>query len=108
MLAQLPPRSSDPRSEIAALLHNFTNDISRHAAGLADDPDGTGFGVGGIGLIQAVAPVQEKFRLAIRVTAPEFRPYERSDDGFRGWSSPGFLEREEGESFRQRGDTFTY
>jgi hypothetical protein len=96
MLAQLPPPSSDPRSEIAALLHNFANDVSRHAAGLADEPDDTRFGTGGIGLIQAVVPVQEKFRLAIRATAPDFRPYERDDNNFQGWHSPKFLEREEG------------
>jgi hypothetical protein len=48
------------------------------------------------GLIQAIRPAQEKFRSAIRQTAPEFRPFEKRYAEGRTFGSPLFLRHEEG------------
>ncbi|KAF9479395.1 hypothetical protein BDN70DRAFT_878878 [Pholiota conissans] len=78
LLSQLPRApSSDPRSEIATLLHGFTSDLTRHVDGVSDDAESI-FGHG-IGLIQAMRPAQDRFRRAIRATAPNFIPFEKRD-----------------------------
>ncbi|KIM36796.1 hypothetical protein M413DRAFT_13760 [Hebeloma cylindrosporum] len=77
-LAGFPPEpSSDPRSDILRLLHEFSSDIGRHTWGVPDDPDSC---FGGLGLIQAIRLTQEKFRKAIRATAPNFQPFKRLED----------------------------
>ncbi|KAG6883701.1 hypothetical protein C0993_004521 [Termitomyces sp. T159_Od127] len=59
--------SSDPRNEIAILLHIFVRDLAREVEGVSE-----------AGLLQIVRPAHDKFRRAIRMTAPEFQPYERT------------------------------
>lgn len=51
------------------------------------------------GLLQAIRPAQEKFRRAIRITAPDFRPYERKFQGTRHLRRFTFLQSEEGEEW---------
>ncbi|KAF8181829.1 P-loop containing nucleoside triphosphate hydrolase protein [Pholiota molesta] len=94
LLAQLPrPPSEDPRSEIATLFHTFTSDLARHVEGVSDDADSI-FG-NGIGLIQAIRPSQERFRAAIRATAPNFLPFEKRNAEERRLSAADFLRAEE-------------
>jgi len=68
------------------MLHIFTNDISKHVEGIPDED----------GLLQSVRPAQERFRLEIRKTAPNFRPYERKYAGRRHMLKVKFLTNEEG------------
>ena len=79
--------SSDPRNEILSLLHEFMNAISRHVEGVPDED----------GLLQAIRPAQERFRRAVRGTAPKFRPFERKYKGERRLAPAAFLSFEEGE-----------
>ena len=79
--------SSDPRNEILSLLHEFMNAISRHVEGVPDED----------GLLQAIRPAQERFRRAVRGTAPRFRPFERKYKGERRLAPAAFLSFEEGE-----------
>ena len=79
--------SSDPRNEILSLLHEFMTDISRHVEGVPDED----------GLLQAIRPAQERFRRAVRGTAPKFRPFERKYKGERRLAPAAFLSFEEGE-----------
>lgn len=81
-LVGFPPEpSSDPRSDILRLLHEFASDIGRHTWGVPDDPDSC---FGGLGLIQAIRLTQEKFRRTIRATAPNFQPFKRGEGGVQG------------------------
>ena len=92
LLGQLPRApSSDPRSEISTLLHSFTSDLLRHVEGVPDDEHST------FGLIQAIRPAQDRFRRAIRETAPNFKPFERGTGGKKHLSRPEFLRSEEGD-----------
>ena len=96
LLGQLPRApSSDPRSEISTLLHTFTSDLLRHVEGVPDDEHST-FGAG-IGLIQAIRPAQDRFRPAIRQTAPNFKPFERGTGSKKHLPRPDFLRSEEGD-----------
>lgn len=96
LLGQLPREPSpDPRSEISTLLHIFTSDLLRHVEGVPDDDEST-FG-SGIGLIQAIRPAQERFRRAIRETAPDFKPFERDSRGKKHLPRPAFLRSEDGD-----------
>ncbi|KAF8805241.1 hypothetical protein BYT27DRAFT_7224945 [Phlegmacium glaucopus] len=88
LLVELPRApSSDPRNEISTLLHNFTSDLARHIEGVPDED----------GLLQAIRPAQERFRKVIRMTAPNFRPFEQKYEGQRHLGRPSFLVNEEGE-----------
>jgi hypothetical protein len=94
LLARLPcPPLADPRSEIITLLHAFTSDLSRHVEGVPDDKSST-FGKG-IGLIQAIRPAQERFKMMIRATEPNFKPFKRSEKGEKRLGPATFLENEE-------------
>jgi hypothetical protein len=80
-----PPPTSDPRSEILTLLHKFSQDLAQQIEGVPDgihDADEQG-------LIQAIRPVQEKFKRAIRATAPNFSPLEKSVSA-KNWERPDF------------------
>ena len=79
--------SSDPRNEILSLLHEFMTDVSRHVEGVPDED----------GLLQAIRPAQDRFRRAVRGTAPKFRPFERKYKGERRLAPAAFLSFEEGE-----------
>ncbi|KAH9917091.1 P-loop containing nucleoside triphosphate hydrolase protein [Amylocystis lapponica] len=93
-LRKLPkPPSSDAFAEILHLLGDFSRDLARHLAGTPDDS----------GLLQAIRPVQEHFKKAIRDTAPDFRPYTKTkantlldeDTGLSTFEPPDFLVNEE-------------
>jgi hypothetical protein len=89
VLSKLPKESSkDPRNEISNLLHGFVTHLSKHMEGVPDED----------GLIQSIRPVQEKFRSAIRQTAPEFCPFERRYAGSKTFPRETFLTNEEGDA----------
>ena len=79
--------SSDPLNEICTLIHSFTIDLARHVEGVPDY----------FGLLQTIRPLQEKFRRAIRMTVPNFRPFESSLKETRHLGRALFLENEENE-----------
>ena len=67
LLAQLPLLpSADPHNEIVMLLHKFKRDLELHVKGVSD-ADESDF-EDEMGLIQAIRPAQERFRMAIRET----------------------------------------
>ncbi|RXW23709.1 hypothetical protein EST38_g2143 [Candolleomyces aberdarensis] len=80
-----PPPSTDPVNDIANLLHVFTSDLRRHVDGIPNKK----------GLLQSMRPAQQKFRKAIRDTAPEFMPFHRENAGTRFLPRPQFLDNEE-------------
>ena len=87
VLDSLPkPPSDDPRGEISSLLHIFTSDLAREIRGVPDED----------GLLQAIRVAQEKFRKAIRMTAPAFRPFEQKFKKTRHLGQATFLHGEEG------------
>jgi hypothetical protein len=59
--------SDDPAGTVLNLIMDFHRDVSVHVEGVPD----------GDGLIQQLRRVQDKFRKAIRSSAPDFRPYKR-------------------------------
>jgi hypothetical protein len=84
--------SADPVNDICTLIYTFTTDLARHVEGVADKD----------GLLQAIRPAHEKFRQAIRSTAPNFQPYEEKQRPLeekpkakRRLSLPSFLLNEE-------------
>ncbi|KAJ7841621.1 P-loop containing nucleoside triphosphate hydrolase protein [Mycena olivaceomarginata] len=81
----------DPIGEIASLLHGFVGELHKILEGVprAD------------GLLQVIRPAQEQFRRAIRETAPDFRPYERPEEGLDDFPfpNPAFLSHEDGGTF---------
>ena len=79
------PPSSDPRNEIANLLHVFVQDLARHVNGVPE-----------AGLLQTIRPAQEQFRRSIRSTAPDFRPFERRYAQKKSIHKAEFLLGEEG------------
>jgi len=79
--------SKDPQNEISNLLHGFVADLVKHIEGVADED----------GLLQSIRPAQEKFRSAIRGTAPEFLPFEKRFAGKKKLGKAEFLRNEEGE-----------
>lgn len=89
-LRQLPkPPSNDAFAEILHVLSEFCRDLSKHLEGTPDEA----------GLLQAIQPMKDKFRGAIRDTAPDFRPYKSPTcnvlDPDSAWSPPSFLSNEE-------------
>ena len=77
--------SADPVNDICTLIYTFTTDLARHVEGVADKD----------GLLQAIRPAHEKFRQAIRSTAPNFQPLEEKQKPERRLSLPSFLLNEE-------------
>jgi hypothetical protein len=93
-LSRLPPQpTSDPRSEILLLLHKFTQDLALQIEGIPDSVDS----VADLGLVQAIRPEQEKFKRAIRATAPNFWPFEKPTSGDKQLPVAEFLRSEEGD-----------
>ena len=98
LLNGLPkPPSNDPRGEIVSLLHTFTSDLAQEIRGVPDED----------GLLQAIRPAQEKFRRAIRATAPDFSPFERDSEetSHLGRATFLFLHSEEGEEWHEGSET---
>ena len=86
LLSTLPKApSSDPLNEICTLIHSFTIDLGRHVEGVPNHD----------GLLQTIRPLQEKFRKSIRMTAPNFRPFESSLKEKRHLGRALFLANEE-------------
>ncbi|KAF9258340.1 hypothetical protein L218DRAFT_1005081 [Marasmius fiardii PR-910] len=84
-LRRLPKApSSDPLNEISSMLFSFKMDVDKYVEGVPDRS----------GLHQTIRPHREKFRQAIRRTAPDFKPYERRQ-GPRTVPQPDFLAHEE-------------
>lgn len=101
-LIQLPKKpSDDPRSEISALLHDFTIDVARHVEGVPICTVGpfANHSKGREGLIQDINAAQGRFHTSIRATAPNFRPFEKKDAQNKHLHSPAFLRLEEGDGF---------
>ena len=86
-LSALPrPPSNNPQSEISSLLHDFVADLKKNIEGVPDED----------GLIQSIRPAQDRFRRAIRATAPNFRPFESIYEDKRHIKQATFLVEEEG------------
>ncbi|KAJ7159212.1 P-loop containing nucleoside triphosphate hydrolase protein [Mycena crocata] len=79
------PPSSDPVGDVASLLHQFVGALDSMLEGVPHED----------GLLQIIRPAQDRFRGAIRNTAPDFRPFERDeetgDDGPAPFPDPPFL-----------------
>ncbi|KAH9917092.1 P-loop containing nucleoside triphosphate hydrolase protein [Amylocystis lapponica] len=69
-LAALPraPSASDPLGEVYNLISDFSRKFSRFLDGTPEAG----------GLLQSIRPAQLEFRKAVYVTAPDFRPYEKT------------------------------
>jgi hypothetical protein len=65
------------------------SNLARHVQGVSDED----------GLLQAILPAQEKFRMAIYKTAPNFQPFEKCFKGKRHMGRVTFLATEEGRTF---------
>lgn len=61
-------------------------DLARHIDGVPDED----------GLLQTIRPAQERFRRAIRATAPAFLPFEKRYAGKKSLEMAVFLSSEEG------------
>ncbi|KAH8818782.1 P-loop containing nucleoside triphosphate hydrolase protein [Flagelloscypha sp. PMI_526] len=84
-LASLPKEpSNDPFHEIFALLQEFFMDVSKTVEGIPEEGK----------LLQTIRPRHERFRRAIRNTAPRFSPFERNK--WQSSASIPFLENEDG------------
>lgn len=59
--------SEDPAGAVLNLVMDFHREVARHVGGIPD----------GEGLIQKIRNAQQKFRQAIRRSAPDFRPFKR-------------------------------
>ena len=71
---QLPkPPSSDAQMELLHLISDFVRDVSRHLEGTPEET----------GLLQSIRHAEDKFKLAIRYTAPDFRAHEKPKLGVR-------------------------
>ncbi|KAF9461878.1 P-loop containing nucleoside triphosphate hydrolase protein [Collybia nuda] len=93
-LTKLPKEPSrDPRNEISNMLHVFVTDLAKRIEGIPDED----------GLLQCIRPAQEKFRRALRVTAPDFRPFEKRYEETKTLGKASFLSHEDGyEEIRPR------
>ncbi|KIJ08216.1 hypothetical protein PAXINDRAFT_89188 [Paxillus involutus ATCC 200175] len=63
--------SNDPVGEVLHVLSSFTRDLSRRLEGTPEED----------GLLQTIRPHQQAFKRAIRETAPNFVPWERTPKG---------------------------
>src|SRR5260221_12446956 len=106
-LLQLPKKPSDePQAEVSFLLHEFATDVARHVEGVPTCSlvpfSSLSSGENVRGLIQSINAAQENFRISIRVTAPNFRPFERKDADRRHLDAAPFLKHEEGDGLEDR------
>jgi hypothetical protein len=99
LIGKLPKApSNDALSEVLSLLQLFVRDLEKHLEGTPDHD----------GLVQSIRPAREKFKKAVRFTAPDFRPYEKKYAKERTFSSPDFLGNEEDYSEKEYVDTFHF
>ncbi|KAJ2922810.1 hypothetical protein H1R20_g14302, partial [Candolleomyces eurysporus] len=80
-----PPPSTDPFNDIAALIYSFNADLHRHVMGIPDRD----------GVLQTIRPGQQRFREAIRETAPKFVPVARNSSSSFTLPRVTFLDNEE-------------
>ncbi|KAF9020772.1 hypothetical protein BDZ89DRAFT_261853 [Hymenopellis radicata] len=88
------PPSENPLQEVSSLLSEFTRDVSTHVEGVSDEE----------GIMQRVRLAQEQFKLAIRRTAPAFRPFSETQASSCAWKRPTFLSGEESATDAQESD----
>ena len=87
ILDGLPKPPSDvSRGKFSSLFHTSTSDLAHEIRGVPDED----------GFLQTIRFAQEKFRRAIRMTAPDFRPFELKFKGKRHLGPAKFLRSEEG------------
>ncbi|KAI0319289.1 P-loop containing nucleoside triphosphate hydrolase protein [Amylostereum chailletii] len=87
-IEKLPPApSSEPVGQILRLVGGFSREVEKRTEGTSEED----------GLLQQLQPAQRAFQQAIRLTAPDFRPFNRPCDGDPSPMSPplGFLSNEE-------------
>jgi hypothetical protein len=85
-LKKLPKEpSKDPHNEVATLIYEFVTNLGRRVEGLPDKD----------GIMQSIRPAHDAFRRAVRVTAPEFRPFDKQDAEKKTFDNPDFLVNEE-------------
>ncbi|KAF9234014.1 P-loop containing nucleoside triphosphate hydrolase protein [Melanogaster broomeanus] len=77
--------ANDPVGDVLHVLSNFTRALSRRLEGTPDED----------GLLQTIRPHEETFKRAIRATAPNFVPWEKSEPS-RDLPKAEFLANEEG------------
>ena len=88
VLSALPKEpAKDLRNVRPNLLYGFITNLARHMEGMPDEG----------GLIQAIRPAQETFRLTIRKTVPVFWPFKEKHAEGRTFGNPLFLRDKEGE-----------
>jgi hypothetical protein len=81
-LSSLPkPPSNDPVGEVHELLGAFNRTVSSNVQGTARAD----------GLVQRINKLHDSFRVAIRRTAPDFRPYDKDRADPPAMPSPDFL-----------------
>lgn len=68
------------------MLHGFVTDLAKRVEGVPDED----------GLLQCIRPAQERFRRALRVSAPDFRPFEKRYAETKKLGRAEFLLHEEG------------
>lgn len=82
-LEKLPkPPPANPVGEIIDMVSVFSRSLSDYVEGTPDEQ----------GIHQKIRPLHEKFRDAIRDTAPDFRPYKTG--GWMNYEPPSFLAAE--------------
>ncbi|KAF8515814.1 P-loop containing nucleoside triphosphate hydrolase protein [Hysterangium stoloniferum] len=100
-LQQMPSRpSNDPVLELIHLINEFSDALYRQADGLSQEASHEmgGGSVTRSNQFEAMMEAQEKFRTAIRATAPQFRPFSQSGALEEPFPEPDFLAPEEGKS----------
>lgn len=70
--------SDDPAAAVLSLVMDFHRDVNIHVEGVPDSD----------GLIQQIRAANDRFRRAIRASAPNFRPYKRDKDKDRKHTMP--------------------
>lgn len=68
------------------MLHGFVTDLAKRVEGIPDED----------GLLQCIRPAQERLRRALRITAPDFRPFEKRYAETKKLGRAEFLLHEEG------------
>jgi hypothetical protein len=84
-------------------LHIFTSDLRRYVAGVPDDDERSTSGAGN-GLIQTIRHAKDRFRRAIRETAPTFKPIEGGTRGKKQVPRPEYLRSEVGDERKASDD----
>ncbi|KIJ53717.1 hypothetical protein M422DRAFT_775734 [Sphaerobolus stellatus SS14] len=80
-LAELPPLlSDDPALELMHIIGEFGDEIFRHAEGLIYDISGSQGPSARRNDFEDIRRIHERFRNKIRMTAPNFKPFNRAEE----------------------------